>query len=82
MADDPAAGRADGLRVSALDTLTGERKLELEVKVSANAVSFTIAHAHHTIYYELPAGVAVGREGAVAGARALIRRRPSGVAMA
>lgn len=41
------------LRVFSLDTLTGERKQELQVKRSANAVSFTIGRALQTIYYEL-----------------------------
>ncbi len=39
----------------ALDTLTGERKQELQVKTSDHAVSFTIGRAHQTIYYELTA---------------------------
>jgi hypothetical protein len=45
----------DALRGFALDTLTGERKEELQVSTLADGVTFTLQRAHGTIYYELTA---------------------------
>ena len=41
------------LRVFALDTLSGERKHELDVVVAEDAVTFSIGRQYGTIYYEI-----------------------------
>ena len=41
------------LRVFALDTLTGERKRELQAEPAGGAVTFSVGRQHETIYYEL-----------------------------